>query len=153
MATPTQVRRPWRATVRSIFQFAIALATLLPFIAADVYDNLDQAPYSVVQVLAVAATVTRVMALPQVEDFLQRHFPWLAAQPITGEHRADTTYAAPAPDFAAEIAAQRQAIEEARDLILDVRSNLAKDTGRAVADQLNQAARRPRRIDPPPSTK
>lgn len=80
MATPTQVKRPWRATVRTVFQFVLALATLLPFILTGVYSDADAAPAAVGQVLAVAATVTRVMALPQVEDFLQSWFPWLAAE-------------------------------------------------------------------------
>lgn len=79
--TPTQVRRPWRSTVRSVFQFALALASLLPFIAAGVYTDADQAPVIVGQVLAVAATITRVMALPQVEEFLRRFLPFLSAVP------------------------------------------------------------------------
>lgn len=81
LPAPTQVRRPWRTTARSVFQFAIALATLLPFVATGIYDDTDAAPAVVGQVLAVAATVTRVMALPQVEAFLRRFAPWLAAQP------------------------------------------------------------------------
>ena len=78
---PTQVKRPWRTVARSVFQFVIALATLLPFLLGGVYNDLDQAPAVVVQLLAVAATITRVMAIPQVEDFLRRFFPFLAAQP------------------------------------------------------------------------
>lgn len=80
MATPTQVKRPWRATVRTVFQFILALLTLLPFLVTGVYHDSDAAPAVVGQVLAVAAAATRVMALPQVEDFLQRFFPWLAAE-------------------------------------------------------------------------
>lgn len=80
-APATQVKRPWRTTVRSVFQFTLALASLLPFLAGGVYSDLDQAPVIVGQVLAVAATITRVMALPQVEAFLRRFAPWLAAEP------------------------------------------------------------------------
>jgi hypothetical protein len=80
VATPTQVKRPWRATVRTVFQFVLALATLLPFILTGVYNDADAAPAVVGQVLTAAAVFTRVMALPQVEDFLQRFFPWLAAE-------------------------------------------------------------------------
>lgn len=79
MATPTQVKRPWRATVRTVFQFVLALATLLPFLVTGVYSSADAAPAVVGQVLAVAAAVTRVMALPSVENFLHDWFPWLAA--------------------------------------------------------------------------
>ena len=85
---PTQVKRPWRATVRSIFQFAIGLASLLPLIATGVYTDLDQAPVVVGQVLAVSAAITRIMAIPQVEAFLREHglVSWLAAErPILGK--------------------------------------------------------------------
>lgn len=78
---PTQVRRPWRSTLRTVFQLVVALATLLPFVASGVYDDPDTAPAAVVQVLAVAGAITRVMALPQVEAFLRRFAPWLAAAP------------------------------------------------------------------------
>ena len=78
---PTQVKRPWRATVRTVFQLVLALATLLPFVVGGVYTNVDQAPAVVGQVLAVAAAITRVMALPAVEAFLQKFAPWLAATP------------------------------------------------------------------------
>lgn len=83
---PTQVRRPWRSTVRSVFQFAVALATLLPFIAQGIYVDVDQAPYVVGQVLLVAGAVTRVMALPQVETFLRTFAPFLSAAPAPGKH-------------------------------------------------------------------
>lgn len=78
---PTQVRRPWRATARTVFQGAVALATLLPFVASGVYGDGDNVPAAVVQVLAVSAAITRVMALPQVEVFLRRFLPFLAATP------------------------------------------------------------------------
>jgi hypothetical protein len=86
---PTQVKQPWRTTVRSVFQFVLALATLLPFIAAGVYNDLDQAPAVVVQILVIAATITRVMAMPRVEDFFRQFLPFLAAQPTekVGDHR------------------------------------------------------------------
>lgn len=78
--TPTQVKRPWRATVRTVFQFVLALATLLPFIASGVYSDADAAPAVVGQVLTAAAIFTRLMASEKVEAFLQRFFPWLAAE-------------------------------------------------------------------------
>lgn len=81
VSTPTQMRRPWRSTARTVFQTLVALAALLPFIAAGVYDDPDSYPYAVGQVLAVAATVTRVMSLPKVEQFLRRFLPFLAAAP------------------------------------------------------------------------
>lgn len=75
---PTQLRRPWRATLRTAFQAIVALATLAPFLAGGIYQA-DDYPVVVGQVLAVSAAVTRVMALPQVEDFLRRFLPFLAA--------------------------------------------------------------------------
>lgn len=86
---PTQVKQPWRTTVRSVFQFAVALAALLPFIATGVYENIDDAPAVVAQLLVIAAAITRVMAVPQVEDFLRNFLPFLAAQPTerVGGHR------------------------------------------------------------------
>ncbi len=74
--TPTQVKRPWRATFRTVVQGAVALATLLPY----VLSNFDIATEGkVAQVLAVLAVATRVMADPKVEAFLQKYLPWLAA--------------------------------------------------------------------------
>lgn len=78
---PTQVRRPWRTTVRTVFQLVLALATLLPFLVTGVYGNDDDIPAVVIQLLAVGAAITRVMALPQVEQFLKQFLPFLAAQP------------------------------------------------------------------------
>jgi len=74
--TPTQVKRPWRATFRTVVQGGVALATLLPY----VFSSFDlNAEGKVAQVLAALAVVTRVMADPRVEAFLQKYAPWLAA--------------------------------------------------------------------------
>jgi hypothetical protein len=78
---PTQVRRPWRSTIRTVFQGLVALATLLPFVVSGVYSSEADYPAVVVQVLAVSGAITRVMALPQVEVFLRRFAPFLAAAP------------------------------------------------------------------------
>jgi hypothetical protein len=81
---PTQVRRPWRATARTVFQALVSFAALAPFIAAAVEEatgyDLDGVPFIVTALLACAA-FTRVMALPAVEAFLQRFVPFLAATP------------------------------------------------------------------------
>lgn len=73
---PTQVRHPWRAAIRTGFQVAVALATLIPYVVAQAQIP---AVGAVGQVVAVAAGVARVMALPGVSMFLERFFPWLAA--------------------------------------------------------------------------
>lgn len=75
----TQVRRPWRAVVRTAFQLVVALAALLPFVveAAEIPSTVP----AVAAVLVVAGAITRVMALPQVDAFLERFVPWLASDP------------------------------------------------------------------------
>ena len=79
---PTQVKRPWRATLRTAFAATIAIATLMPFIVEA--SGLDPQVYPWLGgILAVAAAITRIMALPQVEAFLQRFVPFLAATPKT----------------------------------------------------------------------
>jgi hypothetical protein len=65
---PTQMRRPWQATIRTTFQALVALATLLPLVVANVYDSPDAYPAVVAQVLV-------------VEAFLREFFPFLAAAP------------------------------------------------------------------------
>lgn len=75
---PTQTRHPWRATIRTGFAAAVALASLLPYVVAQA--DIGTAP-GVTQVLVIAAAVTRVMALPGVNEWLQDFFPLLAAEP------------------------------------------------------------------------
>ena len=81
---PTQVRRPWRSTVRTIFQALLSFAALAPLLAAAVEEatgyDLAGVPF-VVTALLVCAAVTRVMAVPAVEVFLRTYVPWLAAAP------------------------------------------------------------------------
>lgn len=76
--TATQVARPWRATARTVFQVLVALASMWGLIVAAL-GLPDWAWVSTS--LAVAAGITRVMALPGVEEFLNQWFPWLAANP------------------------------------------------------------------------
>lgn len=74
--TPTQVKRPWRTTFRTVVQGIISLATLLPYVLSDLKLNSEG---KAAQVLAVLAIVSRAMANPRVEAFLQKYLPWLAA--------------------------------------------------------------------------
>lgn len=76
--TPTQVARPWRATFRTVFQGILALAAILPV----VLSTAGIAPVGLAAIgLAVAGAITRVMAIPAVEEFLQNYLPFLAAKP------------------------------------------------------------------------
>ena len=67
---PTQVEHPWKATARTVLQVLVALASLIPLVVAGVYQDANAIPAAVTQVLVVATAVTRVMAIPQVNDFL-----------------------------------------------------------------------------------
>lgn len=78
MESPTQTRHPWRATVRTIFAAAVALLSLIPVIAMTA--GIDTVP-AIAQLLVVAGAVTRILALPDVERFLELYIPWLAASP------------------------------------------------------------------------
>jgi len=78
MTQPTQTRHPWRATLRTAVAVAIGLLPLLPEILGDLHLGTT---VTGAQTLAIAAGVTRLLARPDVELFLRRFAPWLAAQP------------------------------------------------------------------------
>jgi hypothetical protein len=77
---PTQIRRPWRSTARTLSQAFVALCVLFPLLVENTRLKLEDAPWLAVP-LAVAAAVARIMALPQVETFLRTFVPFLAAAP------------------------------------------------------------------------
>ena len=90
---PTQVRRPWRTTARTVIGAALGLLPLLPDIARAA--EVDTVP-AVVSILAVTAAITRVAAIPEVDAWLDRYLPWLSADPTEsendeyqGRHRAE----------------------------------------------------------------
>ncbi|MEU7145401.1 hypothetical protein ABZ942_38560 [Nocardia sp. NPDC046473] len=67
---------PWQATARTVFAVLVALASLIPVVA--VADGLDTVPV-VAQLIAVCGAVTRVLALPSVDEFRSQFLPFLAA--------------------------------------------------------------------------
>lgn len=75
----SQVRRPWRATLRTTLAVIVAIAAMTPALVDAA--GIDQTVPAVAGVLAIAAAVTRIMALPAVEAALTRFLPWLAADP------------------------------------------------------------------------
>lgn len=78
LADPTQVRRPWRSTARTVFQATVALAAMWTLIV----QALGLPDWAWVGAsIAVAGGITRVMALPGVETFLRQFLPFLAAAP------------------------------------------------------------------------
>lgn len=87
-STPTQVKRPWRATARTVFQALVSLAAIAPLVVAGVEEatgyDIDGLGFVVV-VLAASAAVTRVMAIPGVEAWLTRFVPFLAAAPAPND--------------------------------------------------------------------
>lgn len=77
MADPRPLN-PWRRTTRTAVAVGLALVPVLPEIA----NELGIATLPVVGgILAGAATLTRVLAIPRVEQFLTAYAPWLSAHP------------------------------------------------------------------------
>lgn len=75
----TQTRHPWRATARTVFAVVVALAALIPVVVAAEASLLTLP--GVAAVVAVAGTVTRILAIPGVDAFLKTYLPFLAAEP------------------------------------------------------------------------
>ncbi len=75
---PTQVNHPNRASLRTVFQGAVALAALIPVIFTTA--GIPVVGWAAI-VITVAGGITRVMALPGVENFLEHYVPILAARP------------------------------------------------------------------------
>lgn len=73
---PTQVRRPWRATLRTIFQAAVGFASMWGLIVEVL--GLNQQWQWVSASLVVTAAITRLMAVPAVNAWLARFLPFLA---------------------------------------------------------------------------
>lgn len=75
----TQEQHPWRATARTIFAVVVSFAAMWPVVieAADLHTT----EWAVASI-AVSGAITRVMALPAVNEFLDRFLPFLAADPV-----------------------------------------------------------------------
>lgn len=74
--TPTQARHPWRATARTTAAALIALLPALPEIANSL--EISTVPM-VASILAITALVTRVLAIPEVDKWVDRYAPALSA--------------------------------------------------------------------------
>lgn len=82
LAEPTQVRRPWRATARTAFQAIVGAAAIAePVYEAATHQDPAAATGFAALGLGVCLGITRVMALPGVNGWLERFVPWLAAEP------------------------------------------------------------------------
>lgn len=74
----TQEQAPWRATARTLFAALIGLASMWALVVEAL--GLDQGIPWVAASLAVTGAVTRLMALPAVNNWLRRYMPWLAPE-------------------------------------------------------------------------
>lgn len=74
----SQERAPWRATARTLFAALIGLASMWALVVEAL--GLDQGIPWVAASLAVTGAVTRLMALPAVNDWLRQYMPWLAPE-------------------------------------------------------------------------
>lgn len=77
--TPTQVEYPGRAVLRTVVQAAIGLILLVPFVVAELGPA--AAPW-LVGAAALAGLVARIMAIPQVNDWLERWIGPLGASKV-----------------------------------------------------------------------
>lgn len=83
---------PWQRTLRTVFQALIGLAVMLPVLVSQAGLDGSKWPW-LVTVLAVAAFVTRIMAIPAVEVFLATYLPWLSATAGASSKRKQGGYA------------------------------------------------------------
>lgn len=67
---PTQVAYPGRAVLRTLVQMAVGLVLLVPFVVAEL--GLSTSVPWVAGALATTALVTKIMAVPQVNAWLER---------------------------------------------------------------------------------
>lgn len=70
---PSQVTYPWRTTVRTVIQVVVGLAAAMPQIIAAVQGNSGAAATRAAAIaLGVSAAISRIMAIPAVNDWLTR---------------------------------------------------------------------------------
>ena len=74
----SQERAPWRATARTLFAALIGLASMWALVVEAL--GLDQGIPWVAASLAVTGAITRLMALPAVNNWLRQYIPWLAPE-------------------------------------------------------------------------
>ena len=91
VALTTQGAHPWRAVIRTAFALIVAMSAMAPLIYQAVAQaEPGAATGAAAGLLAIAGAITRVLALPVVDEFLTRFLPWLsAAGREDGERPAD----------------------------------------------------------------
>jgi hypothetical protein len=78
MAT-TQSAHPWRAVARTVFAALVAFSGMWALVVNELHLNTGWQWVSIS--LAVTGGITRLLAMPAVEDFLKRFVPFMAAEP------------------------------------------------------------------------
>jgi hypothetical protein len=82
--TTSVVLNGWRRVTRTALAVLVAVCSMVPLIySAATQHDAGEATGWAAALLAIAAAITRVLALPAVEAFLQQFLPFLAAQPDT----------------------------------------------------------------------
>lgn len=87
VAKPSQIRRPWRATARTVAAAAVALMPALPSIAEAA--GIETVPF-VASILTTTALITRILAIPEVDDWMDQYLPGLSADPT--QHKGMTQH-------------------------------------------------------------
>lgn len=77
---PTQVRRPWHAIRRTLVAVGPAVVTLIAIMPLIVEASGLAKTGVGLAVTGFCAGVTRVLALPGVDGWLEQHVPWLSAK-------------------------------------------------------------------------
>lgn len=78
-STSTQTQYPWRATVRTVFAAVVAFSAMYPLIVATL--GLDANIEWVGTSILVTGYITKVMAMPKVDQFIRDYLPLLAPEP------------------------------------------------------------------------
>ncbi len=82
MIMSTQSKHPRRAMIRTAVAAVVALLPILPTLVEKL--GIGTVPW-VIGIVGGAAAVTRVLAMPQMEEWLHEYAPWLSAQPAPPE--------------------------------------------------------------------
>ena len=86
----TQSEYPWHAVVRTVFQAVVGFAAMWALMVEAM--GLDETLPWVAASLAVTGAITRVMAIPSVNQWLARFVPFLAASGSASKQVSDDVY-------------------------------------------------------------
>lgn len=87
--TPTQVAHPAKAVVRTVFAMVVAFAAMWPLIVEAAGLGAEA---WVATSITIAGAITRIMALPAVNGFIERFLPFLATGVANEPGKHDSPY-------------------------------------------------------------